>query len=126
MALQLVRKMALDEKLDRDERMTGELDLLKMAPSRWLETGKKIELNRMPTCFGAMSLRVESQLSRGKIVGHFEAPSDQPARTIRLWLRHPKGLPIKAVAINRTAVRDFAAESFLLPGSGTTDFEVEF
>jgi hypothetical protein len=126
MSLQLVRKMVFDEKLDRDGRMTGELDLLKMAPSHWLETGKKIELNRMPTCFGAMSLRLESQLSRDRIVGHFEAPSDQPAKTIRLWLRHPKGLPIKAVAINRTAVRDFAAESVMLPASGTTEFEVEF
>ena len=126
MALQLIRKMAFDEKLDRDGRMTGELDLLKMAPSHWLETGKKIELNRMPTCFGTMSLRLESQLSRGRIVGHFEAPSDQPAKTIRLWLRHPKGLPIKAVAINRTTVRDFAAESVVLPASGTKDFEVAF
>jgi hypothetical protein len=80
----------------------------------------------MPTCFGEMSLRLESQLNRGTIIGHFTAPSDQRAKTIRLWIRHPKGLPIKAVAINRTNVRDFAAESVSLPVSGTTDFEVEF
>jgi len=126
MALQLVRKMIFDEKLDRDGRITGELDLLKMAPSHWLEIGKKIELNRMPTCFGAISLRLESQLGRGKIVGHFEAPSDQPAKQIRLWIRHPKGLPIKGAAMNRTTVRDLAKEFVLLPTSGTTDFELEF
>ena len=126
MSLQLVRKMVFDEKLDRDGRMTGELDLLKMAPSHWLETGKSIELNRMPSCFGAMSLRVESQLTRGKIVGHFQAPSDQAAKTIRLWLRHPKGLPIKTALMNRAKVQDVAEEFVLLPASGTTDFEVEF
>lgn len=126
MGLQLVRKMVFDENLDRDGRMTGELDLLKMAPSHWLEAGKKIEFNRMPTCFGEMSLRLESQLNRGKIVGQFTAPSDQPAKTIRLWLRHPQGIPIKAVAMNRIKVRDFTAESVLLPVSGGMDFEVEF
>jgi hypothetical protein len=97
-----------------------------MAPSHWLETGKNIELNRMPSCFGAMSLRVESQLTRGKIVGHFEAPSHQAANTIRLWLRHPKGLPIKAAVMNQTKVQGVAGEFVLLPASGTTDFEVEF
>jgi hypothetical protein len=126
MALQLVRKMVFDENLDRDGKMTGELDLLKMAPSHWLETGKRIELQRMPTCFGEMSLRLESQLSRGKIIGRFEAPSDQPAKKIRLWVRHPKGSPIKSAEMNRTTAQNVSSEFVLLPAEGMTEFEVQF
>jgi hypothetical protein len=126
MALQLVRKMVFDESLDRDGKLTGELDLLKMAPSHWLEAGKRIELKGMPTCFGAMSFRLQSYLDQGKIMGQFAAPSDLPARKIKLWIRHPKGLPIKAVELNRTKVQDFTTEFVWLPVAGTTDFQVEF
>ncbi len=127
MALQLVRKMVVSEELDGSGNPTGSLDLLKMAPSGWLEDGKRIEAAGMPTYFGGVTLRVESQLSRNKIVGRFE-PSSNFALSgkLTLWLRHPRGLPIKAVRFDRALDRSFTTEAVALPTSGVTEFEVEF
>jgi hypothetical protein len=126
MALQLIRKMLINEELDANCELTGKLELLRMAPSKWLENGKRISIENMPTAFGAVTLTVESQLSRNKISGRFVAPSGSSLKKVSLWLRHPIGTPIKTLATNGQAQSDFAADSIQLPASGTTEFEAEF
>ena len=126
MALQLIRKMVINEELDTNCEPTGKLELLKMAPSNWLENGKRIGIESMPTTFGAVSLTVQSQLSRNKISGKFVSPSGSSLTKVSLWLRHPAGLPIKAVILNGQARSGFTADTIILPVSGTAEFEVEF
>jgi hypothetical protein len=126
MALQLIRKLLIDEELDSNCEPTGRLELLRMAPSKWLEDGKKIGIENMPTAFGAVNLNIQSQLSRNRISGQFVAPSGSSLKKVSLWLRHPSGRPIKAVVSNGQAQSDFTADSLVLPASGTTEFEVEF
>src|SRR5262245_43505110 len=126
MALQLIRKMLINEELDSNCEPTGKLELLRMAPSNWLERGKRISIENMPTAFGAVTLTVESQLSRNKISGKFVAPSGSSLKKVSLWLRHPAGLPIKAVISNGQAQSDFSVDSIVLSASGTSEFEVEF
>lgn len=127
MALQLVRKIVVSEELDGSGNPTGSLDLLKMAPSAWLEDGKKIEAAAMPTFFGEITLSVESRLSRNRIVGRFEPASNFAiSGKLTLWLKHPRGLPIKAVRFDGTPVRNFTTEAVELPKSRATEFEVEF
>ena len=126
MALQLIRKMLINEELDSDCEPTGKLELLRMAPSKWLDNGKRISIENMPTAFGAVTLTVQSQLSRNKISGKFVATNGSSLKKVSLWLRHPAGMPIKAVFSNGQAQSEFAVDSIPLPASGTTEFEVEF
>jgi hypothetical protein len=126
MALQLIRKMLINEELDSNCEPTGKLELLRMAPSKWLEDGKRIGADNMPTAYGTVTLTIQSQLSRNRISGKFVAPSGSSLKKVSLWLRHPAGLPIKAVVSNGQAQPDFTSDSMLLRTSGTTEFEVEF
>jgi hypothetical protein len=125
-ALQLIRKMVLNEELDADCMPTGTLELLKLAPSRWLENGKKIRIEKMPTYFGEVSLSLQSQLAGGKISGRYDARSLSSMKKAVLWIRHPAGTPIKAVRFNGQTQTGFGTDSITLPATGAVDFEVEF
>jgi len=126
MALQLIRKMLINEELDSNCEPTGMLELLRMAPSKWLENGKRISIENMPSFFGPLTLSVQSQLSRNRISGKFVAPAGPSVKKVSLWLRHPGGLPISAVVLNGNPQADFGADSIVLPASGTTEFQVEY
>ena len=126
MALQLIRKMIVNEGVDSNCEPTGTLELLKMAPSKWLEDGKRIGVENMPTFFGAISLTVQSQLSQGKISGRFVAPIGSSLKKVLLWLRHPGDRPISAVTLNGQSQSDFSLNSIALPVSGAGEFEVQY
>lgn len=126
MALQLLRKMVINEAQDQNGYPTGTLDLLKFSPSRWLEEGKKIELKEMPTFFGGFNLKVHSQLSQNRIVGWFEPAFDLAPRRVVLWLRRAGRKGIKALTLNGRKSRAFQADSLELPLTGRTEFEAEF
>jgi len=125
MALQLIRKMVINEELDADSKPTGTLDLLKMAPAAWLKDGKNIRVERMPTFFGEVDLAVRSQLAEKRISGRFNLPAAGSVKKAMLWLRHPDNLPIRGVRVNGRGWTEFTAESVALP-SGAGEFEVEF
>jgi hypothetical protein len=125
-ALQLIRKMIINEELDADALPTGTLELLKMAPSRWLEDGKKIVIEKMPTYFGEVSLSLRSQLASGKISGRYDAPALPSLKKAVLWLRHPAASPIRAVRFNGQSQSGFGADSITLPATGVVELEVEF
>ncbi|MEW5979466.1 MAG: hypothetical protein AB1898_27030 [Acidobacteriota bacterium] len=126
MALQLLRKMVLNEALDQNGQPTGTLDVLKLSPSHWLEDGKRIELTKIPTFFGKVSLQVRSQLSQKRIAGWFEPAFDRAPKNVVLWLRPPGLTGIKALTLNGKKVEGFSTDSFELPVSGRTEFQVEF
>jgi hypothetical protein len=67
------------------------LHLLKAIPRRWLENGKKIELNKVATYFGPVSLRVESQLLEGRITAVVSCRGARRPRTVQVRLPHPEG-----------------------------------
>jgi len=126
MALQLIRKLVLNEELDAEARPTGTLDLLKMAPARWLEDGKRIVIQQMPSFFGEINLTLHSELARGIISGRFEAPPGSSLTKTVLWLRHPDGRQIRSVKLNERGWSDFKSDSLMLPVSGVSEFEVRF
>jgi hypothetical protein len=105
---------------------TGTLELLKMAPSKWLEDGKKIVIEKMPTCFGEVSLSLQSQLANGRISGRYSGPSLPSLKRAVLWLRHPAASPIRAVRFNGQNQSGFGTDSITLPATGSVEFEVEF
>ena len=73
------------------------LRLLQAIPRRWLEDGKKIELRRVASYFGPVFLRVESQLSAGRVTAVVACRGARKPRTVQVRLPHPDGRKARAV-----------------------------
>ncbi|QTH41977.1 hypothetical protein J4772_31445 [Cohnella sp. LGH] len=67
------------------------LNLLPGIPSQWLEDGNVIELDGIATYFGAVSLRVESNLEQGTITAKVVCHSDRKPSLVSIRLPHPEG-----------------------------------
>jgi hypothetical protein len=85
-------RQLLVQDLDLDD--DGQPETLRLffgTPKRWLEEGKIIKLDHAPTAFGQISVRMESQLSRGRVLATVDLPGrNQPAHTF-LRARLPDG-----------------------------------
>src|SRR5204863_9758156 len=66
------------------------LRLLFGTPRRWLEDGKSITVERAPTAFGPVSMRMESKLGQGEVVAEVGLPTRNAAKTILLRARVPE------------------------------------
>ena len=67
------------------------LRLLPGIPRAWLESGKRIKLEKVGSYFGPLSLYVESNLDQGGIKASVACPSDRPPRCVQIRLPHPLG-----------------------------------
>lgn len=65
------------------------LELLQGIPRSYLENGKRIELERVISYFGPISLRVESKPDRIEAI--VECASDRRPQRVKLRLPHPEG-----------------------------------
>ena len=66
------------------------LMLLQGVPRSYFENGKRIELDRVVSYFGAFSLQVESSLDDGRIEAKIECTSDRRPARVELRLPHPE------------------------------------
>jgi hypothetical protein len=67
------------------------LRLLFATPRRWLADGSSIQVERAPTAFGPVYIRVESKLRENTVVAEIRLPErDAPKRTL-LRIRLPEG-----------------------------------
>ena len=67
------------------------LRLLFATPKRWLEDGKTIAVERAPTAFGPVSVRVQSKLAQGEIIANLDLPTRNTPKQTLLRLRVPDG-----------------------------------
>ncbi|MCZ2146579.1 MAG: hypothetical protein LC126_02250 [Bryobacterales bacterium] len=67
------------------------IDLLPGIPRAYLENGKRIELSKVATYFGPLSLRVNSALDQGRIEAVVECPGDRKPSFVELRVPHPQG-----------------------------------
>lgn len=81
------------------------LHLLAGAPRRWLEAGKKIEVQDAVTYFGKLAFKVESRVDRRAIAAEVTLQRDRPERLtgIRLRLPHPARQKMTRVTVNGQA-----------------------
>jgi hypothetical protein len=79
-------------------------------PRKWLEDGKRIEVEGAPTYFGKLSLTIDSQASSGRIIATIRAPERSRPATILLRLRHPRAKPMQSVTVNGQNWTDFDKE----------------
>ncbi len=67
------------------------LRLFFATPKRWLEDGKVINVERAPTAFGPVSVRMESRLSQGVVNAEVSLPERNHPKQILLRARVPYG-----------------------------------
>jgi hypothetical protein len=95
---------------DWDRDADGRADTLRLCfgtSRRWLEDGKEIAVQRAPTAFGELSLKVKSQVKQGKVFTDITLPDRNPPQKILLKLRLPEGYKlINAQAGETTLKRD--------------------
>lgn len=73
----------------------------------WLVEGKRIEVERAPTWFGPVNLRLESAVAAGRLSAQIEFLGARRPRTLLVRLRHPEQKPLRAVTVNGTEWKDF-------------------
>ena len=98
---ELYRHMLIQERDD------DTLVLLAAAPRRWLEDGKRIGVQRAPTCYGVLSMTMESHAAAGRIVAEVVMPARRQPKELLIRFRHPEQRRIQSTTVNGTAWTDF-------------------
>ncbi|MDT8303582.1 MAG: hypothetical protein RQ760_19030, partial [Sedimentisphaerales bacterium] len=80
---ELYRNMLIHE-LDDDT-----LLLLQATPRKWLEDGKTIEVERAPTNYGRLSMKINSQAALKKLLAQIDMPDRRHPQILLVRLRHP-------------------------------------
>lgn len=91
---ELYRHMLIHE-LDDDS-----LLLLQATPRKWLEDGKRIEVEQAPTYYGQLSLNVKSKAASGQLAAQIEMPKRRSPNRLLVRFRHPQGRPMRSVTVN--------------------------
>ncbi len=111
--LSMLRNMLVqDWDLDDD----GKPDTLRLCfgtSRRWLEDGKTIKVERAPTAFGLVSVKLESRLAEGKVVASLELPRRNIPQKTLLRARVPEGWKIESGSAG--------AEHLMVDSQGTVD-----
>jgi hypothetical protein len=89
-----------------NERDDDALVLAQATPRAWLQDGKKIELDRVPTYYGTLSMTLESRLRSAELRADVRMPARRP-KLLLVRFRHPDKKPIRDVTVNGRAWRDF-------------------
>lgn len=79
--------------------------LLSATPRGWLENGKEIRLEGMPTRFGAVSLTIRSELDRGRLEGSVNLPAGIADKKVPLFIRLPRGFRVTGAQAGGSRLR---------------------
>jgi hypothetical protein len=94
-------------------------------PREWLQSDKKCGIERAATYFGKTS--VTYQAGENVINVHFQGPTRNPPRHIRLRFRSPAGKPIQSATVNGKPWKEITGEWLELPGNiGTSEIRARF
>lgn len=105
------------------ERGAG-IDLLPGIPRAYLENGKKIELEKVATYFGPLSLRVDSMLDQGRVRAAVDCPGDRRPAFVEVRLPHPQGR--KAVRVKGGKYNPETERVRVEPFSGRAEITLDF
>ncbi|HHW32279.1 MAG TPA: hypothetical protein GXX20_11525 [Clostridiaceae bacterium] len=117
--LQILRLMLIRESVDENG-IPENLYLAYATPRGWLEDGKEIEIQNMPTFFGPVSYTLTSHLNENYIDASVTIPDRDPISNIYLKVRVPVGYTIKNVTINGLPWNNYNAEKEIIDLTGKT------
>ena len=99
-------------------------------PRYWLKHGQRVAIERAPSHFGPLSLRIDSEVDQGRMRAVLSPPERKSPRRIYLRFRHPEQWPIAQVTLNGRDHTDFDKEKewVRLPGNlrGEQEIVVKF
>jgi len=106
----------------------GDLWLAPFVPSGWMEDGRTVAVENLPTVFGPVGFRMESAAGQGLIRVRIDPPSRRPPQQLVVRVRDPQGRPIRRA---RVEPGDIAAEIMgdtvrFAPAAGPMLLEVRF
>ena len=87
---------------DSDNNDDGKPETLRLAfatPKRWLEDGKGYTVERAPTAFGPVSLKMTSRLSQGQVTAEMDLPARNLPDKTQLRCRVPDGWRISGAQV---------------------------
>ncbi len=116
--LQMLRHMLVMEKDPDDDGREEELWLTPGTPRAWLDPGKEIRFERMPTSFGLVDCRLSAWKDGKSLRGEIHLAARRVPRAVILTLRLPAGTRIESVEVNGRRLSGFDAEKgqVMLPG----------
>ncbi len=91
---ELYRNMLIHELDD------GALLLMQATPRKWLADGQRIMVERAPTCYGDLSMTVESHAASGTLTAQIQMPTRAEPKRLIVRFRHPETKPIQSVMVN--------------------------
>ncbi len=115
--LETLRLLLVHERRAADGLPRG-LELAYSTPRAWLEPGKRIKVERLPTSFGPLSYELNA--TADEIQGTVAAPSRQAPASLRLRLRLPAGGRLSAVEVEGRPWTRFNARTATIDLSGRT------
>ncbi|MBL9200845.1 MAG: hypothetical protein JNL39_10080, partial [Opitutaceae bacterium] len=126
--LAMLRALLVQDADTDDDGRPDTLRLLCATPRRWLENGKTITVERAPTAFGEVSVRMESKLAAGEILAEVTLPTRNPPQRTLLRARVPEGWKVTgartasgALPVDAQGTADITA----LKGNAKMRFQIE-
>ena len=109
-----------------EDPMSDTLWIGKTMPRDWLEDGKSISAEAVPTRWGRVGFSIQSGLKEGKLVTTVHLPSNHFAAVTKIRLRTPGDAHLKSVRVNGKPWADFSAqeETITIPPQKTGTLEV--
>ncbi len=101
---ELYRNMLIQERDD------DTVLLFAATPRRWLEDGKRVEVERAPTYYGTLSATVESRANNGRITAEIRPSGPRQPKALLVRFRHPQATPMRSVSVNGQSWTDFDVE----------------
>jgi hypothetical protein len=105
----------------------GNLTILPVAPRRWLEAGKQIDVKGVVTYSGTVDFKVVSHVDRGQILVdvHLHVARPDLLKTLTVRIPHPLHAPIRQVVVNGSHSGTFqAAEETISLSPKGSDYHI--
>jgi hypothetical protein len=126
--LSMLRYLLVQDSDRDDDGRPETLRLFFGTSRRWLEDGKTIKVERAPTAFGEVSIRMASRLAAGEVVADVALPDRNPPRQTLLRARVPDGWRVVAAtagAVKLAPDDRGTVDLTALRGQQTIRFQVE-
>jgi hypothetical protein len=87
-----------------DDGQPETLRLMFATPRRWLADGQEIKIDRAPTAFGEVSVRLYSKLSSGQVIADIKPPMRNAAKQTLLRIRLPEDWVLRGAQVDGVQV----------------------
>jgi hypothetical protein len=126
--LSMLRYMLVQDYDNTDDGTPDTLRLCFATPKRWMEDGKTLKIERAPTMFGPVAIKMESHIAQGNVTADVTLPERNAPEHIYMRARVPDGFKtISAQADGKTFEADVKGTIELtgMKGKHTIVFKVE-